>query len=78
MVACIRSDTRQRGRVVKSQESVRGIPGSTPEIKISRFHHFLSHSHQQNLSLLRNQGLLCVAVAVTVAAAGDVAVMVLI
>jgi len=37
-VVCIRSDTRHRGGVVKSQASVRGIPGSTPEIKVCRFH----------------------------------------
>jgi len=34
----IRSDTRHRGRVVKSQASVRGIQGSTCETKISLFH----------------------------------------
>ena len=45
IVACIRSDTRHRsdschrGGVVNSQAYVRGIPGSTLEIKISRFHH---------------------------------------
>jgi len=37
-VACIRSDTRHRARVVKIQASVRGIPASIPEKKISRFH----------------------------------------
>jgi len=37
-VACIRSNTRHRGGAVKSQASVRRIPGSTPEIKIYRFH----------------------------------------
>ena len=44
-VACIRSDTRHRGRVSKSPASVRGVPGSTPEIKISIFHHIHMYMH---------------------------------
>jgi len=37
-VACIRSNTRHRGRAFKSRASVRGMPGLTPKIKISRLH----------------------------------------
>jgi len=44
-VACISSGTRHRGRVSESPASVRGVPGSTPEIKISIFHHI--HMYMQ-------------------------------
>ena len=43
-VTCIRSDTRHRGGVGMSQASIRGILGSTPDLKISRCYQWMQMS----------------------------------